>query len=468
MARSPSHVGVIQFAPGYLSFTRALQTDTGFAEETSGVEFGQWDAADGSLAHALADFVRRNGLNEDRLHLVIPRHEAAVRILELPSQDAEELRGMVHLSAEEIVPFPLSELLTAHCTLESLSGGSSRVLAVVVRKAVVESALNVVSAAGLRVDQVLLSTASLTTALRRINVPPVAAALHVSPDGFEAVVLRDNVLDFSRGIAQSVASAPGDLSPESIEELVAEFRSSLSVYRRDSRDGASATEITVSATGIDPAQLAAALQRTFGLPAHAAGDLVAQGTLHAIAGDRACHISLMPEAELNRRAAAGTRVRLLRFAVAAAVAVAATLALYGQQVAQRGAYLRELDQRAEELRPTARTLLAKRKQLQIIEETVDRSLSPVRVLAQFADIAPEKGVNFSRFTFDRADGLVLSGSATDPALFDNLIDNIRAAGVEKFPQFARAREMYRTARSERGNQVWDFAVTIPFDTAEGQ
>jgi Tfp pilus assembly PilM family ATPase len=468
MARNPAHVTVIQFAPGYLAFTRAQQADDGFSGETSGIEYGQWDAADGSLARALADFVRRNGLGGDRLYLVIPRHEAAARIVELPSQDPDEIRGMVHLSAEEIVPVPLSELLTAHCTLETLPGGASRVLAVVVRKTVVESALAVVAAAGLRIEQVLLSTACLMTALRRSELAPVAAALHVSPDGFEAAVLRDNALVFSRGVVQSVATAPGDPSPESIEELIAEFRASLATYRRDSRDGAAAAEIVLSATGIDTEKLTRALHDAFGAPVRRIGDLVAQGTLHAIGGDRAYHISLMPEAELNRRAAAGTRTRLVRYAIAAGIAAVAALALYAQMIAQRGAYLRELDQRAEELRPTARTLLAKRKQLQIIDQTVDRSLSPLRILAQFADTAPDKGVNFSRFTFDRSDGLVLSGSATDPALFDNLIDNIRATSADTFPQFARAREMYRTARAERGRQVWDFAVTIPFDAAEGQ
>ena len=166
MARSTSHVTALQFAPGHLAFTRARATDQGFETEGSVIEYGDWDPSSGALASALADFVKRHGLADDALYYVLPRHEAAARILELPSQDAEEMRGMVHLSAEEIVPYPLNELLTSYTVLESLSGGSSRVLAVVVKKSVVESALDIISSAGLHVEQVLLSTASILTAVQ--------------------------------------------------------------------------------------------------------------------------------------------------------------------------------------------------------------------------------------------------------------------------------------------------------------
>jgi hypothetical protein len=67
------------------------------------------------------------------------------------------------------------------------------------------------------------------------------------------------------------------------------------------------------------------------------------------------------------------RSRAMRLGIAAAVAIAATVALYAQTTMQRGAYIEELDARAEQLRPIARTLLTKRQQLRMIEERVDRS-----------------------------------------------------------------------------------------------
>jgi hypothetical protein len=183
-------------------------------------------------------------------------------------------------------------------------------------------------------------------------------------------------------------------------------------------------------------------------------------------GDRTYHVSLIPESELRRRTAARARTRLVRFGAAAAVAVLSAAALYAQVFVQRRDYVRELDARAEQLRPVARTLLAKRQQLKLIQDQVDRSFSPLRILNEIAGVAPDSGVNFSRFSFDQHDGVVAQGSAVNPKLFDDLIDNIRGADLDAFPQLARARELYRTARVERSRQVWDFAVTIPFAEPE--
>ncbi len=463
MARNASHVTALQFAPGYLAFTRARAADQGFRTEGSAVDHGQWDPSDGSLARALGEFVRRHGLADDALHYVLPRHEAAARIVELPSQNADELRGMVHLSAEEIVPYPLDELLTAYTVLEALPGGSSRVLAVVVKKSVVESALNVIAAAGLQVEQVLFSTAALITALDRASLPTAAAVLHVLPDGFEVAVLREGSLASSRGLSMTIGTAP---SADVVNDLVSEFRASLGSSRRESPDAAPVSEILLSSTGVDTTELLPALQAVAGVPVRPGHDLVAYGAIADAFGARRHHIALTPESEIKRRAAAGMRSRLIRLAAAAAVGLAATIALYGQTVMQRRAYVSELDARAEQMRPLARTLLNKRQQLRLIEERVDRSLSPLRLLEQVTELAPDDGLNISRIAFDRTTGLVVSGSATDPKLFDGLIDSIRGTGAASFPQFARARELYRTARTERGQQVWDFAVTIPFQESD--
>ena len=65
------------------------------------------------------------------------------------------------LGAEEIVPFPLEELVTGHYILEKLPHGSSRVLAVVVHRDVIEAHLSVLKAAGLFPEQIFLRSLHL-------------------------------------------------------------------------------------------------------------------------------------------------------------------------------------------------------------------------------------------------------------------------------------------------------------------
>jgi len=466
VARNPRHITILHAGPGHISFVRGEESGAILAQAA---ERGPWSLEDGSLAVALRDFAGRHGLAEDRVFFVLPRHEAAVRILELPSQDPLELGGMVHLGAEEIVPFPLDELLTSYCLLEPVAGGSSRVLAVVVRKVVVEAYLDALRAAHLDFEQVFLSTSCMLTALKRASAGSCAAA-HVGPDGLEVALLRNGQMTFGRGVSIPVAIDNGQVSASSLEEIAAEIRASLSASRRESSDGTAPAELMVSTTDSGTTEIAEALAAALSIPAQAyrqdgVTSLVDAGALATARGDHSYLIALMPESELIRRQTTVSRARGLRVAAAVMVAVIATAAVYAQAAVQRRAYLRELDIRADGLRPLAQTLRTKRQQLHLIEDQVQRAASPIVVLSTIASLAPDAGLNFTRFSYDKVQGITVNGSATEPKKFDDLIDAMRKAGADIIPQLARAQELYRTARVERNQNVWDFAVTVPFTEA---
>lgn len=451
MARKSVHISVLQAGPGHISFVRGGETGGVLAQVS---ERGAWLQEDGSLATALSDFVKRHGLTHDRLFFVLPRHEVAVRILELPTQDPVELGGMVHLGAEEIVPFPLDELATSYCLLENLDGGSARVLAVVARRAVLEGYVGLLRGAGVVPEQVYLSTACLLTALKHTD----AAAVHVAPGGLEVAVLRDGRMTFGRGVALDASAA---------DEVAAEVRGSISASRRESPDGAAPKDIVVSADGVEPDAIVSTLSGSLGVGVEAFNEAglrsaVAAGALASARGDRAYPIELLPETEIRRRAAVATRSRGMRVGIAALIALIATAAVYVQAVAQRRSYLAELDRRADAMRPTAQTLITKRKQLHLIQDQVHRSVSPIQILSTLAQLAPDEGLNITRFSYDKDEGITVNGSARDPKLFDGLIDSMRGPGAATIPQLAAAMELYRTERRERDRAVWDFAVTIPF------
>ncbi len=471
MARQTKHIAILHCGPGHLSFARAAESGAVVAQAC---ERGPWNLEDGTLAAALEDFAGRHALAGDRVFFVLPRHEAAVRILELPSQDPEELRGMVHLGAEEIVPFPLDELMTSFCVLEPLDGGASRVLAVVARKTVVEAWLNLLRGAGLECEQILLSTACLLTALRyhAPDAPGIScAAVHLAPDGLEVAIVRDRRMIFGRGIALAVPEESGRPSASSMEEIVAEVRNSFSASRRESADGATAAEVCVSVEGFDANAVSKALGTALNLPARpyeSAGikSLVTAGALATARGEEIYAVRLLPETETRRRASKASRSRGLRAAAALAVAILATGAVYVQAVMQRRAYLAELDARAEVMRPLAQTLRTKRQQLDLIQEQVHRTASPIQILSTVATLAPDAGLNITRFAYDHTEGVTLNGGAVDPKLFDGLIDAMRSKGAAAIPQLARAQELYRTARVEQMQAVWDFAITVPFAEAK--
>jgi hypothetical protein len=274
-------------------------------------------------------------------------------------------------------------------------------------------------------------------------------------------------MTFGRGVGVPIAVESGRVAEDSLEEIGAEVRSSLSTSRRESPDGSAPSQLLISAGEADTAALANALGAALNLPAQAyqragLGSLVAAGAIATARGDRGFAIELLPESEVQRRAATVSRARGLRVVVAVLIAALATAGLYGQMRLQRTAYLADLDAKADSLRPLAQTLRTKRQQLKLIEDQVHRAASPIQILATIAKVAPNDGLDFTRFSYDIRQGVTVNGSAIEPKKFEDLIDGMRKAGIDTMPQFARAQELYRTERMDYGKKVWDFAISIPF------
>ena len=136
--------------------------------------------------------------------------------------------------------------------------------------------------------------------------------------------------------------------------------------------------------------------------------------------------------------------------------------MYWQAVQQREAYIAELDSRAEVLRPLARSVATKRRHLRMLQNQVARNATVLELLGNITRLAPKEKLNITRFTYDRVDGIELSGRALQAESFDQMIDDLRGKGSETFSLFAQAQELYRTRSRERGREAWDFAITIPF------
>ena len=448
MARKASSISILQFGPSVISLLKVKLGLPGLKVTASEVQWGEWTAVADSLSEALAKFADANALSGDRLFTVLPRHEATLRVLELPSQSDEELEGMVRLGAEEIVPFPLEELVTGHCILEKLAHGSSRVLAVVVHRDVIEAHLSVLKAAGLVPEQIFLSTDSLMAAAKEAGGTGHEAFVHLSPGGVEILVLKDGQYAYGRGIAVEHAWTGPEIDAAARAECVE--TAELAVALGDALDlscGEASQVVDVVRQGGD---------RVSYTPAAAIG-----AALIARRPDTH-YVGLLPEVELKRREVVSSRLRFVRIAAMLTVAALALAGVYWQAVSQRMAYIEELDLRAEALRPLARSVGTKRQHLRMLQRQVEREATVLELLGSIADLAPDKGLNIIRFDYERHRSISLYGRALETRSFDGMIDDLRGKGAQTFSQFAQAQESYRILRKERSQEVWDFAIKIPF------
>lgn len=489
MTRKSSSISILQFDERRISRLRVHRSAKGIDVLGFDQQSGEWSTENESLQKALKEFAEKHRMSEDTVYSVVARHEMTARILSLPSQDPLELDNMVRLSAEEFVPFPVEELVISQCVLQKLSDGSSNVLAVFAHHDVIDNHVKCLQSAGIDPEQVFLSTACLASAAaasyKAGNAP--YALVNLASGGLEVLVLRGKRVEYARAVAsgQDWTSA-ADPGSDASEELGVEVRASLSAYRRESEDGEGVESVFLCSdyAGVDahsgaltheigqectPAIFARSLV-TRGSESLTSMNLVALGAALS-AQDRAEFvIRLLPETILKKRELSTVKRKAVFLAVLAGLILVALGGLYYVVLGQRQAYISELNRRIAEIEPRATSIVAKQKQLQILENQVDRSGSVVELLADLSDVFPAEGMNIGKFVFTHGQGIDLYGRSKKREDVEKLAQDLIDVGKTAVRQFARATQVYENEAQEMAEKIWDYMLTIPFpeeETKEG-
>ena len=485
MSSKTTQISIVDFGPCHVSVLRARPSSSGLFVTRHAVE--SWDEAldSDALSHSLRAFAKREAILDDRIVAVVPRHEASVRTLDLPSQSPGEIEGMIRLRAEEILPYPADQLLSAQCILHKAEDGHSSVLAAVARKDLIQERLDILVNAGLDPESMYLSTACLLSATVPFERGPeeCTALLEIGAGGAEIMISRSGKVEFGRGIALDLRTNPGgDLVDQIVTEIASETKSSIASFRRASSHPDPVETIHLSIAIGDAPSTRGRLTNETGSRVEAAAELLkttvrfdgdasdlpvsALGAALCAQGRGAYDVDMLPEEHRRRKAAAHLRARVKRVAALAGVCLLAAAGVFAQAVYQRAAYIAELEVRAERLRPFAGQVRAKREHLRRVERQVERSGSALEMLSVISELAPSEGLNITRFRYEHADGITVQGRATGPRHFDVLLDDIRTVGSVSVPQLINAHEVYRTLGRERNREVWDFSISIPFTPPE--
>lgn len=481
MSHKSNNISILQFGEHLIARLKVRRSAKGLDVIAYDVERGNWTARDGALDEALKDFAARHNIAEDLVFSIIARHEMTARILELPSQSPGEIAGMIRLSAEEYVPFPVEELLIDQCILQKLPDGRSKVLAVFAHQDVVNAHVKTLHHAQIEPKQIFLSTACLASAAIAANQGQGRFALvNLASEGLEVVVVRDGQLEYGRAVASSQSLEDME------EELRVEIRASLSAYRRESEDGESVDNIFLSSDWADvaphcqalmpefeqpcaPAEFVATLlnQESAPVPALAAASIGAA----LLAQDRgAVSIRLLPQSMVTARQRSDVKRRATQLAAAGLVVLVGLGILYGQAVHQRRAYLRDLRAQISQIEPAAQQIASKQKQLRILQTQVERSGSVVELMAALVDLFPPAGMNITRLVYARESGLEIYGRAENLTQVERLAQDLIDVGKASLAQFARAEQAYEHKVQERTVEVLDYKIVAPFqkEKVEGQ
>ena len=494
MTRKTHHISILQFDERLISRLRVRRSTRGVDVLAFDQERGAWSLEDGSLEAALEAFAQSHALADDDVYTVLPRHEMTARILELPTEDPDEIAGGIRLSAEEYVPFPADELIIDQCVLRTLPDGVSLVLAVFAHRDVVDQHLALLGSAGIEPIQIFLSTTCLASASAaaeggkegacRGQAPTRRHALvHLASGGLEVVVMNAKRLEYGRAVASAQDwGLGGDEAAEVLEELRVEIGASLSAYRRQSEDGEGVDAVYLCSEWADVSGYGEALVHELGqdcAPASFARGLLVGGgeavaTLPLVSlgaaltaqGRGVASIRLLPRSVLESRKRSGLKGKAIRLGALAAAVLIALTGLYAALIRQRQAYIRELRARIAAVEPRAKSIVAKTKQLQIIEQQVERSGNVIELLAALCDAFPASGINVTRFVFTHNQEIELYGRAENLEILQTMTQDLIDMGKTALPQFAMAQRAYENKVRERNQTVLDYKLIMPFPISE--
>lgn len=245
-------------------------------------------------ASSLGRFIRRvldeRGVSAKLAVVDVPRNQAILTTLMLPTGVPQELPGMVEFQIAKELPFPLSEAVVDFAVPHEVKEKTSPVLVAAVRNEVIEQFSAVMTAAGLKLERVGLRPFASRTAVTRMlgpNFPERVLFVDVGPTMTEIDVITSESVPFSRAadvpvpheVAELRTFKIGDRSPlgdvigdagasplmslESVvESLVLEVTRSVEAYRARERGQRIAHAVIAGSMGVEEA-LQEVLQKRF-------------------------------------------------------------------------------------------------------------------------------------------------------------------------------------------------------------
>jgi Tfp pilus assembly protein PilN len=401
----------------------------------------------------LRSMVRENRLSGLPAIALVPRQSVNIRMLELPSQDAAEIRDMVDLQATKQTPYSREEVLVDYRASASDRSGYTHVTLAIVQRSILRHRYCLLEDAGLKVVQMSVSSEGILN-WARLAVPAsegTVAVLDVDEASSEIAIVGQAGLLFSRGI-QTGATALNDRAAGVAERLADEVKRGIDVVRGEMRD-LSINRLVVTGAVRSGGDVVEKLSRELGTPCIQRESLsVLHGTppnitgpadrkfsVTALAGAAASpselSFNLIPESVLARKTVAA---RGRQLATMAALFLAA-MVLGSLAAMVRYTDSRERLRRVDEQLSSQKQAVLRTEQRQEIVEVVRRRQqgrdAPLEMLREINRAVPQ-GVALDSVEVNKAqNSIVVAGTAPSIRDIRGLVGSL-----EQSPLFRDVRE----------------------------
>ena len=396
----------------------------------------------------LKSIAEKNRNVPESFTLAIPRHQASVRYLKLPSVDIQEIKKITELKLDKLLPYKPEELVFDVAITEKTSDGYAQVMVVAVPKEVISKQLALLKEAGIVPDAIEISTVSLYNQFIERNKSDLNHLLvHFEDDAIDILVINARKLAMSRGVKLEYPAQKDAI-----------LKTIIQTCDTQKAGGTKIDSIIVSGRGVDLENVAQSLHQALGYDITIDKDICVTKGLVVKSKD-ALRIDLLPHESKVQKTAAKKQKALLYVIALCVLNLALISNILFFKIRERETYLYLLKSEIKKLEQQASSVQTKLIKTQVVNgrsESVKRVLG---LLSELYRVAPE-GLYLTSLDITGKTGkndITLTGQAGDSETvlkFTSLLKNSRL--------FAKADVNYITKNPSTAKAVVDFKIRAQY------
>ncbi len=394
----------------------------------------------------------------------LPSSQLLMRMLELPSTNPEELKGMVELQMDQISPFPVEQLTVSYEVLQQTET-HSRVLAVAAQRKTVDTLGDLFKAQNIYIrslDAEVLAWWSLLIAHGQVLCEGRVVLILEEHTEFSMIVVDEGVPVCFRSLELFHNFTDEEVMCEIGEEVSYTLLSLEAEYGRREITGV----LFWSESAIPP-RLCDLMREKCGAEVvlHDLRSIppVSEGLALRTMERRLHHAELVPREWIDLQ----RKKRLMKVATVASIAVLsvwlAFVAVAGAIFTfQKAAYTRVVREAAKYEGP-ARAAQAAREEMISLEKYADRSRSALECLREISTAMPD-GVEINSFTYKKGEAVNLRGSSDRAEAIYDFFQKLSAAEI-----FEGVKDQPVSTHTVKDKRVSTFSITaeLPKTKTEG-
>jgi len=401
-----------------------------------------------------------DGIVEGALVIAVPARFLLLRIMDLPTVEPAECRGMVELQVGKISPFPVEDLVIAHEILEA-GDSTTRMLIASVEKSRIDELGAPLIGAGLVPEAVDIDIMADWYALGAAKEPRDGRVIHLVARGGQTGLLA--VQDGKPLILRALPPREERTEEEQVASLAEEVDYTLTSL--ESEWGPTDTLVRIHGTQAE-AGMASPLEAALGIPVQWASLDALMDRGEALVRRRmegAACLNLRPDAWRELTEMKRVKRRLVKASIAAAAIWLVTVASLTGYLKWEESSASRVEREAAALQGPAMQVSEIKEKVENLEHYGDRMYSALECLREISVLLPPS-LELQAFNFRKDREINLRGVA-ESARAEPVYDFFEA--LEQSDRFVGVHGQQVTTTRTQGGQVATFRLTLRLPEREG-